>query len=71
VADLASVGLWGIEAFSSEIDEANHNVIEGLAKAHNLVMTGGSDNHGHLKVGRDTYVCFVKRRGEMGDWIDD
>eukprot|EP00045_Choanoeca_perplexa_P007467 m.68100 g.68100 ORF g.68100 m.68100 type:complete len:410 (+) comp14096_c0_seq2:162-1391(+) len=50
VEDLVEHGLWGIEAFSSEIDEANHKVIEGLAKTHNLVMTGGSDNHGRLKI---------------------
>lgn len=52
VPELARSGLWGIEAFSSEIDEANHAVIERLARQNNLVMTGGSDNHGTLKVSK-------------------
>eukprot|EP00730_Choanoeca_flexa_P001379 TRINITY_DN10609_c0_g1_i4.p1 TRINITY_DN10609_c0_g1~~TRINITY_DN10609_c0_g1_i4.p1 ORF type:complete len:410 (+),score=65.74 TRINITY_DN10609_c0_g1_i4:165-1394(+) len=50
VEELAANGLWGIEAFSSEIDEDNNAVIQLLAKRHNLVMTGGSDNHGSLKI---------------------
>merc|ERR1712146_140493 len=50
VEDLAAAGLWGIEAFSSEIDADNHALIAELAKRHHLVMTGGSDNHGSLKI---------------------
>lgn len=42
-------GLWGIEGFSSEISPENHLLIEELATANGLVMTGGSDNHGTLK----------------------
>lgn len=51
VEELANSGLWGIEAFSSEIDYTNHDIIRDLAKRNHLVMTGGSDNHGTLKVG--------------------
>jgi hypothetical protein len=55
--ELARKGLWGIEAFSSEIDQENHDIIAKVARENNLVMTGGSDNHGSLKVGeRHTYV---------------
>ena len=48
--DLVAAGLWGIEGYSSEIDAANHLLIEDLANHHHLKMTGGSDNHGTLKV---------------------
>lgn len=51
VPELARNGLWGIEAFSSEIDQENHDIIAKVARENNLVMTGGSDNHGSLKVG--------------------
>jgi len=50
VPELARNGLWGIEAFSSEIDQENHEIIAKLAEENNLVMTGGSDNHGSLKI---------------------
>ena len=50
VGELAAAGLWGIEAFSSEIDGENHAIIADLALQHGLVMTAGSDNHGSLKV---------------------
>lgn len=43
-------GLWGLEAYSSEIDEDNHAFIHQLASENGLQMTGGSDNHGTLKV---------------------
>lgn len=49
IADLAAAGLWGIEAFSSEISESSHEAIASFAAANNLQLTGGSDNHGTLK----------------------
>eukprot|EP00050_Salpingoeca_kvevrii_P021872 m.116934 g.116934 ORF g.116934 m.116934 type:complete len:418 (-) comp9513_c0_seq1:376-1629(-) len=49
-AALAAEGLWGIEAFSSEISAEDHLRIHELAKDNNLQITGGSDNHGTLKV---------------------
>ena len=58
--ELARNGLWGIEAFSSEIDQENHEIIAKLAEENNLVMTGGSDNHGSLKVRACFY--FLPRR---------
>ncbi|EGD79625.1 hypothetical protein PTSG_10473 [Salpingoeca rosetta] len=61
VGDLAAAGLWGIEAFSSEIDEENHAIIAGLAQKYNLVMTAGSDNHGSLKI--YAHLGEVKRHG--------
>eukprot|EP00053_Salpingoeca_punica_P018168 m.177123 g.177123 ORF g.177123 m.177123 type:complete len:424 (-) comp17374_c1_seq1:355-1626(-) len=49
LADLKAAGLWGIEAFSSEISATDHNRIHSLATRLGLRMTGGSDNHGSLK----------------------
>jgi len=46
---LKQAGLWGIEAFSSEIDEKNNKQILQLAAEVGLETTGGSDNHGTLK----------------------
>ena len=71
---LVEAGLWGLEAFSSEIDQKNHELLMALAEQHGLAVTGGSDNHGTLKpyarLGR------VGRHGgdvyeELGDWIRD
>jgi hypothetical protein len=50
LADLKAAGLWGIEGYSSEVDMDNHFAIEKMASAFKLVVTGGSDNHGSLKV---------------------
>eukprot|EP01147_Barroeca_monosierra_P007283 gene7283-7668_t len=61
VGDLVSAGLWGIEAFSSEIDEENHDIISNLANKYDLVMTAGSDNHGTLKI--YAHLGEVKRHG--------
>lgn len=50
IPSLAATGLWGIEAFSSEIDSDNHAAIARYAAESGLHTTGGSDNHGSLKV---------------------
>eukprot|EP00054_Salpingoeca_dolichothecata_P014480 m.81844 g.81844 ORF g.81844 m.81844 type:complete len:141 (+) comp21011_c0_seq1:1169-1591(+) len=65
VPELAKAGLWGLEAFSSEINLENHLKIHQLADDNHLAITGGSDNHGTLKTyaklgdvhrdGTDTY----------------
>ena len=47
---MADGGLWGIEAYSSEVSEENHNAIMEFAAQNHLQLTGGSDNHGTLKV---------------------
>ncbi len=56
---LRDAGLWGIEGFSSEVNSDNHKTIAALATQHNLVVTGGSDNHGTLKV--RGAVCITAR----------
>jgi len=40
------ISLWGLEAFSSEINEEAHNKIAELAGLTDKKMTGGSDFHG-------------------------
>jgi hypothetical protein len=47
---LVAAGLWGVEAFSAEIDALGHAALAELAAAHGLRLTGGSDSHGRLKV---------------------
>ncbi len=48
--ELANAGLWGIEAFSAEIDADGHAELVRLAADYGLRITGGSDSHGRLKV---------------------
>ena len=48
-SDLKAEGLWGIESFSSEINNENHKAIHDIAIENQLYETGGSDNHGTLK----------------------
>lgn len=50
LADLKAAGLWGIEGYSSEVNSDNHFAINKLAQTFGLTVTGGSDNHGTLKV---------------------
>lgn len=50
VPGLAAAGLWGVEAFSAEIDAAGHLALAELASTHGLRLSGGSDSHGRLKV---------------------
>lgn len=50
VPALAAGGLWGLEAWSSEISSDDHDFIMALAQTNSLTATGGSDNHGRLKV---------------------
>eukprot|EP00501_MAST-03F_sp_TOSAG23-6_P002088 GSMAST32.ASY1.ANO1.2181.1 assembled CDS len=49
LSQLKKIGLWGIEAFSSEINENNNKRLVELAKQLGLEITGGSDSHGTLK----------------------
>jgi len=46
---LISEGLEGIEVFHSEHSDKTAKAYEGLAREHNLIVTGGSDCHGDLK----------------------
>ncbi len=53
IAELAGVGLGGIEVFHPDHDEPQRIRLTELAKSLNLVMTGGSDDHGaYLPGGR-------------------
>jgi 3',5'-nucleoside bisphosphate phosphatase len=46
IAELAGAGLRGIEVFHADHDQAQRLRLAGLAKSLDLVMTGGSDDHG-------------------------
>jgi hypothetical protein len=57
IAALAGTGLGGIEVFHLDHDEAQRSRLAGLAKSLNLIMTGGSDDHGsfnHNGLGAET-----------------
>jgi len=49
VAELAAVGLSGLEAYYSGYDKAIQSELVTLARSHNLVPTGGSDFHGDYR----------------------
>jgi hypothetical protein len=73
IPDLKAAGLWGLEAYSSEINEENHKLIVRLAQDNKLVQTGGSDNHGTLKsyaqLGRVFRVGDEDGRARFLSWI--
>ena len=49
IPQLVKQGLGGLEVYYPNCSEASIRFYEGLAKKHNLVMTGGSDAHGKAK----------------------
>jgi predicted metal-dependent phosphoesterase TrpH len=49
IAGLASVGLAGLEVFHPDHDHSERTRLTQLAIALNLVMTGGSDDHGTFR----------------------
>ncbi|HVT69621.1 MAG TPA: PHP domain-containing protein [Trebonia sp.] len=51
IAGLAGAGLGGIEVFHFDHDEATRAALTGLARSLNLIMTGGSDDHGSFRPG--------------------
>ena len=51
IESLAGVGLGGIEVFHFDHDETTRTRLTQLAKSLNLVMTGGSDDHGSYQPG--------------------
>jgi predicted metal-dependent phosphoesterase TrpH len=51
VAELASLGMTGLECFYSAYEPATREELTMLARRHNLVPTGGSDFHGSYKQG--------------------
>jgi 3',5'-nucleoside bisphosphate phosphatase len=48
IAELASVGLTGIEVYHPQHDEAERTRLAALASRLGLVVSGGSDDHGEL-----------------------
>lgn len=58
IPELAREGLDGIEVYYPNNTNAVTKFYEGIAKKHDLVMTGGSDAHGKTK--KHTYVGKVK-----------
>lgn len=49
VAELAELGLSGLEAYYGRYDAAQRDVLTALARARGLAVTGGSDHHGSYK----------------------
>lgn len=61
IAWLVKDGLMGIEAVYSLHDTRQEAHLKGLAKKHDLVISGGSDYHGHNK----TYIHLGVGRGNL------
>jgi predicted metal-dependent phosphoesterase TrpH len=61
VAELAELGLEGIEAFYTEHSDSQTEQYKGLAKKYGLVVSGGSDFHGTPK----PHVLLGKGRGGL------
>ncbi len=49
IADLAAVGLGGVEVDHPDHEQADRELLRDLAKEHDLVVTGSSDYHGTNK----------------------
>lgn len=72
--NLVTRGLWGIEAFSPEISPEDHVLIHNLADLYSLNMTGGSDNHGTLKVYAKlgtVHKAGTDKYADLNDWARD
>ncbi|MGQ0764477.1 MAG: PHP domain-containing protein [Gemmatimonadota bacterium] len=52
IAQLAAAGLDGLEVFYPRHDDAETGRLLALARAHDLLITGGSDDHGDVNEGR-------------------
>ena len=50
IPSFVAAGLQGIEVYYSNCSAVTTSYYEGIAKKHNLLMTGGSDAHGKAKV---------------------
>ena len=51
IAELAGAGLGGIEVFHLDHDQSQRVRLAGLARSLDLIMTGGSDDHGAYRRG--------------------
>jgi 3',5'-nucleoside bisphosphate phosphatase len=78
IAHLAASGLDGIEVFYSQHDDAETARFAALAERHDLLVTGGSDDHGDINEGRlmgrvrlpyerveELYAAIAGRRAAM------
>jgi hypothetical protein len=54
IAELAAAGLCGIEVFHFDHDQQQRLRLAELARSLNLIMTGGSDDHGSFQPGGQT-----------------
>jgi len=52
VGDLVSGGLRGIEGYHGDLPEADQEPYRALGRRHGLVVSGGSDYHGHMRPDR-------------------
>jgi 3',5'-nucleoside bisphosphate phosphatase len=52
VDDLVDGGLLGIEGFHGDLPEADQEPVRALGRSRGLVVTGGSDYHGHMRPDR-------------------
>ena len=58
IPQFVKAGLQGVEVYYPNFSEASHVYYEGIARKHNLAMTGGSDAHGKAK--ENTHIGKVK-----------
>eukprot|EP00808_Paulinella_micropora_P020456 g32614.t1 len=73
LGELAKAGLWGVEAFSSEISATDHEQLHSLATQYGLAETGGSDSHGTLKsyaVLGKVYRATEEGYSKVNDWAE-
>ncbi|HJR44292.1 MAG TPA: PHP domain-containing protein [Actinomycetota bacterium] len=52
VAELAGVGLAGIEGYHGDMPEPEQEPFRALGRAHRLIVSGGSDYHGDMRPDR-------------------
>jgi predicted metal-dependent phosphoesterase TrpH len=69
IAGLADAGLRGIEVFHADHDQSQRARLTQLAKSLNLIMTGGSDDHGEYRPGGRPPVPSAGRAGGNGDGL--
>lgn len=61
LASLLPAGLGGVEVYYPEHDASQTALFEAAARRHGLLMTGGTDFHGHVKPG----IQLGKGRGDF------
>ena len=66
IAGLAGAGLRGIEVFHADHDQSQRLRLTQLARSLNLIMTGGSDDHGTYRPGGRPPVPAAAPPGAIG-----